>query len=172
MTKSIQALEVPLRAVALLSDCKGAYGIGINPSSWVRSFIRTEYRGLIDHWDAINELDAEMDEPIEDDEFICEEVDEPDDEVDEPDDKVDEPDDKVDEPDEHKTDERIEGIVDELIHEIYRPLVLRPDVIRASAFFPNKQRNTLLHTIGNTCWIASYESVSYTHLTLPTIYSV
>ena len=39
MTKSIGAPRVPLRAVELLSDYEGIYGIGINPSAWVRSFI-------------------------------------------------------------------------------------------------------------------------------------
>jgi hypothetical protein len=39
----------------------------------------------------------------------------------------------------------------------YRPLVLRPDVVRASAVIPDECRNTLLHTIGNRCWAHSYE---------------
>lgn len=113
--------------VDLVSDCEGAYGIGINPSAWVRSFIRKKYHcDLID--DEIDELDDEIDERIEDD-----------DEVDE------------------LSEQRIQDKVDKFIHDYYRPLVLRPDVIRASAVFPNKCRNTLLHTIGNRCWIGSYE---------------
>jgi hypothetical protein len=35
--------------------------------------------------------------------------------------------------------------------EYYRPLALRPDVIKASGIFPNKARHTLLHPVGNTC---------------------
>ena len=97
MKKSIDALDVPWRTVVLLSDSAGAYGIGINPSAWVRAFIRNEHS-------------------------------------------------------EHKTCERIEEKVDELMQGLYRPLVLRPDVIRASAVFPNKCRITLLHTIGNKRW--------------------
>jgi len=93
MTKSVEALDVPLRAVDLLSDCEGAYGIGINPSAWVKSFICNE------HYD----------------------------------------------------------LIDDEIHDVHRPLMLRPDVIRASAVFPNKCRSTLLHTIGNKCWAGSYE---------------
>ena len=81
MKKSIDALDVPCRTVVLLSDSAGAYGIGINPSAWVRAFIRNEHS-------------------------------------------------------EHKTCERIEEKVDELMQGLYRPLVLRPDVIRASAVFP------------------------------------
>jgi hypothetical protein len=47
MTKS-DALDVPSRTVVLLSDSKGAYGIGINPSDWVRSFICNEHRSVDD----------------------------------------------------------------------------------------------------------------------------
>jgi hypothetical protein len=43
MTKSIDAFGVPSRTVALLSDSEGAYGIGINPSAWVKSFICDEH---------------------------------------------------------------------------------------------------------------------------------
>jgi hypothetical protein len=125
MTKSIETPEVPLRAVVLLSDRQGAYGIGINPSDWVRSFICKENHKVIDD---------EIDEGNEDDKFILD----------------------FDET-EHKTGERIEDKADQTIPDEYRPIVLRPDVIRASAVFPNKQRNTLLHTIGNTCWVGSYE---------------
>lgn len=92
MTKSIGAPRVPLRAVELLSDYEGIYGIGINPSAWVRS-------------------------------FICKEP----------------------------------GKREPILDWYYRPLVLRPDVIRASAVFPNKRRHTLLHTIGNKDWAGSYE---------------
>ena len=134
MTKSIEAPEVPLRAVVLLSDREGVYGIGINPSAWVRSFISDKHYELVD--DEVDELDDEIDERIEDDEFIL---------------------DEIDEPDEHKTGGRIEDKADEPIRDEYRPLVLRPDVIRASAIFPNKCRSTLLHTIGNKCWADSYE---------------
>ena len=48
MTKSIEAPEVPLRAVVLLSDREGVYGIGINPSAWVRSFISNKHYELVD----------------------------------------------------------------------------------------------------------------------------
>ena len=74
MTKSMEITEVPLRTVVLLSDCEGVYGIGINPSAWVRS-------------------------------FICKEP----------------------------------GKREPILDWYYRPLVLRPDVIRASAVFPNKR---------------------------------
>ena len=143
MTKSIEAPEVPVGVVDLLSDCGGAYGIGINPSAWVRSCIHDKHSGPINDEldDDMVELDDEIDEHIEDEELDLDKLCEPD---------------EFDERDEHKL-LRIEDKVDEFIHDEYRPLVLRTDVIRASAVFPNKCRNTLLHTIGNTCWIDSYE---------------
>jgi hypothetical protein len=127
MTQSIEAPEAPVCAVDLLSDCGGAYGIGINPSAWVRSFICNEHYDLIDE---------EIDERIEEDVFDS---------------------DEIDERDEHKTGESIEDKANRLIQGVYRPLVLRPDLIRASAVFPNKCRSALLQTIGNKCWADSYE---------------
>jgi len=143
MTKSIEAPDVPPRAVDLLSDCEGAYGIGINPSSWVKSFICSKHYVLIDDEidERIGEDECDLDEiqeRIEDDDFILDL-------------------DEIDEPDEHKAGERLENKANRLIDGIYRPLVLRPDLIRASAVFPNKGRSTLLHSIGNKCWADSYE---------------
>ena len=79
-----------MRAVDLLSDCEGAYGIGINPSPWVKSFICNEHNDLIDD---------ETSERIEEDEFDF---------------------DEIDELDEHKTGESIEDKADRLIHGVYR----------------------------------------------------
>lgn len=127
MTKSIEAIDVPFRIVDLLSDSRGAYGIGINPSPWAQSFIDSAYYKIIRD---------EIQEDIDGDEFIL---------------------DEGNERDEPKIGERIEDQIDQSIRNEYGPLVLRPDVIRASAVFPNKYRNALLHSIGNKCWIDSYE---------------
>jgi hypothetical protein len=124
MTKSMEAPEAPSRTVGLLSDSDGAYGIGINPSAWVRSFICEEH-GLISEYELSNE---EIDEGNEEDELALDEI--------------------VD-CDEHKTCERVDERVDELMKNLYCPLVLRPDVIRASAVFPNKC-HTGLHPVPQT----------------------
>ena len=114
MAKSMEITEVPLRTVVLLSDCEGVYGIGINPSAWVRSFICDEHELKL-HVDEIEEDELDVDE-IEEDELDLDET--------------------VSQRgscavrDERKTCERIEEKVDELMQGLYRPLVLRPDVIQ------------------------------------------
>jgi hypothetical protein len=64
MTKSMEITEVPLRTLVLLSDSEGAYGIGINPSAWVRSFICQEHR-LIDDESYERVEEDELDPPRE-----------------------------------------------------------------------------------------------------------
>jgi hypothetical protein len=116
--------EVPFRVVGLLSDCKGAYGIGIYPSAWIESFIRSQDSDL---------LDEEIDERIEDNESISEAI----------------------KPDEYRGAECIDEKTDEPI--VDAPLLLRPDLIKASEVFPNKRRYTLLHALTNKCWLFTFE---------------
>ena len=44
MSEQLQAVKVPSRVVELLSDAKGVYGIGLMPSTWMRSRIGVRRR--------------------------------------------------------------------------------------------------------------------------------